>query len=451
MIYRVIVRMLSFNLFLLGFFLTSFLGSFLGSTLYADESDREVVQTYVNYYLKQKMVAEAEKAIEEHLGVDEKDSARWNILGLIRLKRNVIKKAEAAFRRAIDESEGSRLRGIYFYHHADTLIRQSKIEQAREDLNQARTFSNVQEAADRALENLQTTKELPRLQTEADRPPLAPISLSIFARTGYDSNVLLLSDDSLVAVSRSSTDSAVFVFGGDFRMSHPLGSSTLKSNLKSTFSYYPESTAGRFNMIGATLDLRLVPAAGILSAQFFNRTNLGFLNSDGYEFYTVTDTLGADIVLQPNSNWRTTLTAAFRYQKFENSSEGSDRTGPAISPALTQAFRSQRQLFSLGVNFDRTFAKGERAELAAYRIPFVFATQLPLEVQGILSSRYSYLDYTGSLRRDHLIETQTSLRRRFAEHFNVSLSYVYMNSRSNQSSSDYDRHTGAMEVEYELF
>lgn len=357
------------------------------------QTNREVVQNYVDFYVQQKKYNDAAGILKKHLAEDSDDRLRWKWLGQVYLLQKKSHLAADAFKRAGEWTEDSSF---------DKKFR-----------------------------------------------------LSLAGRGGYDSNVLLLSDNSLQTISRSNTDSAFFSLLGNARYQTAGEDALVQADLRPFLIAYPEEHAKRYDLVGTNVNLRWTPSGKIFYPSLFSQSNVTFLNTSGFEFYTASEALGFDLIYEPTTFARTVFSFPMRYQKFDNppgTAAANDRTGLGVSPAVTQAFRFDSMMVSLGFNYDQVLTDGKDARVKAFRWPFVLATVLPLQVEGVVSSRYTYQMYNHqNSRRDHLFENQFSLRRLFFMSTNVTFSYGYIRNLSNQGASQYDRHIGSVELEYAIF
>src|SRR5690349_21797722 len=90
----------------------------VGSSAWAaQETNRELAKTFVNFYIQQHEYNSARKYLTNHLQSDPEDAWAWNMLGLTHVETKAYAKAVDAFGNAVKHcKDGDEKRPFYRYN-----------------------------------------------------------------------------------------------------------------------------------------------------------------------------------------------------------------------------------------------------------------------------------------------------------------------------------------------
>tara|TARA_Y100000590_G_C15740371_1_gene1020055 strand:+ start:2495 stop:3919 length:1425 start_codon:yes stop_codon:yes gene_type:complete len=420
-----------------------------------NETNREIARTISQFYLEQKNFEEAENTLISHLKEDPKDHRAWNLLGLSYSRDGQTRRAASAFYRASRRSQGT-IRAVYLYNYANMLNQIGKGKQAKKILNFVNRYDETEESANHALEVMKPRQPLPDLKMT----PPAVWSLSSTLTTGYDSNVLLISDSSSPATAASSMASPVFIPAIRFGYEKPWLGGSFVAGGNSSFSYYSNVTTQSFNTwyTGLTSSWKKLPEFGKgWGIQVGDTFSLTFLNSNStFNWFSWVNSVDFQTFYYFSETSYLTFSSPIKYQSF-NLSEGTiaenDRTGFGVKPGV--AFQSVlgKSIYSFGIHYDIVFASGKNFKSNTIEVPFWINLPIFWNLSWRLDGTFSSIDYptNTSNRRDLRFYAGTSLTKRWFEGFSTTVDYHLTRNNSNLTTADFTKHVGTVAVSYEFF
>lgn len=420
----------------------------------ADETtNREVLQTFVNYYISQKQFDIAEKKLVEHLQEDPQDGERWNVLGMVYFELKKYAEADNAFAQAVragnDES-----RGVFLYNQANVLNRSNQPERAIKLLKEASQYSNIHANALDALERLEPGKDFPEIKLEK----AGKWTGSIGVQGGYDTNVLLLSQGTLDTIESAGTASSTYLANSQAAYKKEYYHGTLDANGSMSYNAYTTGAAARFNALNSSLGFKWTPEPGssalILAGS--SKFNISFLNTNGMEFFSWNEALALENIYIHTENFRSQFDFIIKYQKFSTSTttdSTNDRTGIAAGIKYANKYSWRVNTFSLGLEFERAFASGQNFKSYALSLPISFTRKIFWKLSataGIKGGLVWYPDSATS-RRDSNLNPTFSLSKPLSQRLMALFNYGYIRNMSNVSSASYDKHTFLAGIDYGFY
>jgi len=404
----------------------------------AEESDRELVQTYVNFYLSSKDTVSAQRALEDHLASDPQDSAAWNTLGLLHQREKRVPEALKAFQKAATP--------IAQYNAADTLVQASQTEESQELLKKISEDPAVGRAARQALKEMVAGQSLPALYLEE------PMQLNFSGSLGVgnDSNVLMTADSLLSTQEASGTGSLVVTPGILVKGYKSYGKLAIAGRFDSGFAHHLNAPTQTLNAWVNNLYLDFQPWNLELN------TNLSFLNTNGFGFYNFTPTLAWHTTQDISRHANITLSLPVRYAVFagSGSSDPEDsRTGIALSPQGTYKTRCDSMDASIGMQLDWQFTGGANFRAMAYRLPmqlnkfkFFGPNQLHFGVEPALVLFPS----AAVARRDVALNLSLGISRALAPRLMGQLKADFTRNASTLATAQYSRAVIGLVVNYDF-
>lgn len=421
------------------------------------ETNREIIRTIANFHLEHQEFIPAQYLLAEHLREDARDAHAWNLLGLAYLGAKNLPQAAQSFYTASTTVTDAH-KGIYLYNYADALIQSGDQHRAKTVLELASRESSVAEASRRAMEQLAPGRPLPTLEL-ASESQSGEWDSSLSVGSGYDSNVLLISNESIATVSRSNTASPFLSAQAKLEYSRAAGSGGIGIEGQAAFTYETNSAAQKFNTLYAAGELawegaRPGPGGGFYS-RVANSFDSSWLKSDGYKFYGLTEAIGWTGTLKHGRKAETILELPLRYQLFARDPGADaidDRTGLGVRPAATHRLGFWRALFSASAQYERHLAHGSNYRAHSLLVPVSLTVPLIWSVIGSVGAEWSRTFYSESnpVRRDTGLRSWLSFGRRFGSDFFAGLDYGYRKNDSNVESATYEKHSATLTVTYDL-
>ena len=423
-------------------------------------ANRELTRALAADLLNRRDYAGAEELLTRHLAGDAEDAAAWNSLGLVRLELKKNSEAEDAFRRAGDLAEGED-KAIYLYNAADAANRGGAIDLTRSRLESAQQAAIgvagvVGEQIARIRNVIRAGEPLPPLRLGAASDKSSGFSGSLALRAGFDSNVMLLPNDPNAGAAPRS---ALLGVNGLLGYQRALGSGLLTAQSTTAFTFYTSGAVRSFNNLGESLNVSWSPQAGegrAFTANYGNRADFTFLNTDGLKFFSWTDSLYATFSYRFAENKALVLDLPVGYQKFPGVAAGADdeRDGLLLTPSALYRWQTGVYSFSSGLTYQQVWAEGRNYRSRSGGVLGGISRPLPAEIRarlGVGFTRTSYHDSVGG-RADSKFDASLSLGRAmpFDRRMNVSLDYIFGRNLSNLSSATYSQHTAFVQVNYAL-
>jgi len=447
----------------------------LGKASSQQETNRKIVHTYIEHYLEQGDLETAKEKLEEHLDQDRQDAKSWSALGHIYLREDELSKAEDAFRQAAITAEDDN-RGKYLYYYADVLNRQGKSKEAKLKLLEAKDYSEMSAHADTALQTMEPNQPLPSLVKRPDkietkvvkakvkkkraRPVDSNFEAMLGLETGYDSNVLLLSDETLDSLARSTTESVTLGFTAAAGYSWIL--EKWKFNVKgdTRFNWYPNEKASNFNELTPRLGMggryRINDKFDVGLRNIFSAT---YLNLDGLSFYKLSDSVKGFGVWRYRENAELQPDANARYNRYKTGpllgiTGDNDRTGYSVGPGLTHKWRRKKLEIAGGGRYDYMNTNGSNFVGHFFQVPLRLTYKFPYKILGRTSFAFTHIRYfqaTPTQRIDYNYFAKAAVGRKFGKRLTAFIQYVFLMNESNFASADYKKHKASLLVNYELF
>ena len=439
----------SLGLLLLNFFANSV------TQAATDVTNREVALTFAQFHFTQKDYPSARESIIEHLKEDKRDANGWNLLGLTYLFTGDLVKASKALANAVKIAAGQD-KGIYLYNYADALNRQGDSKKARLVLNRATQFERVEVASKGALKNLVSQQPLPELILDQPSAWRSNLSLS----SGYDSNVLLYSSDTLSFTDSTGTASPVFSLLAQLSRKSDAFGGELNWNNGVSFAYHTTDEANAYNALAGTIGLDwAAPGNGVSAGSWGlgNDLSISFLNlNDSFGFFNWKEQPYVRFNFQHNKSWSSRVKVPIFYQKFvvEATDEAvDDRSGVGLKPEIVSTVLSGKNIFTAGLQFEQIFTNGSNYQSTAVGIPLSWSRRVLKNYFGSLRVEGVMLNFprSSTLRKDTLVKAGLGLSRRFSEKWFGSLNYLFTRNFSSVASADYSKHAGTLVLNYGIF
>lgn len=417
--------------------------------LVASDTNREIVQTYVQYYIRQRDYSIAEEYLIDHLRQDRMDSDAWNVLGIAFFKKKRYPAAAKSFRKAVKHENGLK-RGVFLYNYADALTRLKRTDQAINQLKKALEYPMVASSAEHALGVISAGEALPPIEIV---PPSA-WTLYLAMEGGYDSNVLLSSDSTLAtATATKAASPALSVLGaGGFKS--PLWNGWGNAQLSLRSAQYFTEDARQYNTVQPNLSLSWGQRSNSdrpSQWKLTNRLAAIYLNTDGYGLYNWTESLSWSIEFQHSRRHATSFTVPITYQKFStDTGDANNRSGPVMGIQAKHVIDFRYDRVSFGTRYDQIIASGANYKARALGLslgwgrPFIFNTSVGAEIKPIWTAYPS----SSESRSDTSIQFTPSIGRKVIGELYASLSYTFLKNLSTVSAADYTKHTTGILMSY---
>ncbi len=412
-------------------------------------TNRKVVAIYSEFDLGQKAYAKAEKRMRDHLAADSTDSSGWAFLGKIledALKPELAGEAYKSSTRVAPHGEAGR----YHYLYADFLNRRNQTSDAISELKLAIQDEISAPAAKLAMKKLRPGTSLPQYFEEIDQ---STWSGYLGFAGGYDSNVLLLSESTLDSVSISNTQSPSFLFFGALRYQNIFAKGNFDAKAFSSITSYSAESAQSFNSLAERLAFTWMwKLTDSHQVGFGNSADASFLNSDGFEYFNMTNRFFPEFDWQILPWWKTkwTLGGSYIHYNQDNPTAGNERSGYSLSPEIANEFYWGSSVISLGGSYERVWADGYNFNLHSYQVPVSLTTQLPDKWIGALSFRWAINNYSDSSdsRVDYVYQPTLMVGRTFYDKISTYIQYGFTQNLSSTDSAQYSKHSASLLVNY---
>jgi tetratricopeptide (TPR) repeat protein len=416
-------------------------------------TNRELVQTQVEHSFLSTDYLTATQLLTEHLVDDPTDSNAWNLLGLSAAAQGSHQEAVRAFESAILNGAGES-RAIYLYNLAEALTKAGDLKRARAALDRLSSFQpRARPLIAEARVAIEKKAPFPAFRLE-DAPTYRLIGSIV---SGYDTNVLLLSDAGVASLTSTGAAS--------FNVTPTLSFTRVGQAFGKPFSL----TAGGTSTIQLATEARaFTSVTGLTSAAWGtlpgnDRFRWGWLtdfdftllNTAGLQFFNWNASTRAALVFGIGQTSQLEIETPVRYQKFaETSDPANDRSGIGLRPRMTfrtSLGRSHR--IGIGGRMDLVLAKGNNFDSTTIT-PLLQWTwvDLPLQLSSNLNVEASLVDYANAsqLREDKNLAADWSLGRPFGKGFFVSIDYGFRRNVSTLSTAQYTKHSVGLGVSYAL-
>jgi tetratricopeptide (TPR) repeat protein len=419
----------------------------------ADESNREIARAYANFHLEQKDYPSAVRVLRDHIQGDPEDHGAWNVLGLAYLLANQPKYAADSFAGAARRTKGEQ-QAIYLYNHADALARAGDVAGARKSLESATLDDRVAPSARAAIEGLAAGQPLPplRLGGEGAWRLLASVG------SGYDTNVLLVSDSNLATAETTGTNTGFVTPALQLQYSKPGESRDFTFAGAASFTHQLKEEARTYNGLSSSLSADWAggddsdhPVTG-----FGDSLEVSYLNTNGFLFYNWTNSLRWRAALRHGPAAETELELPLRYQRFlveDGDDLADDRTGFGVRPAVTHRRYFAPGYLTAQLIFEKHLAKGTNYRANGFTLPLSWTQRRLLGLWTVLEVEAGYVRYYASAndRTDKLGRASLTFTRRLARRIVATLDYTFRRSISTVDSAQYGKHALGLTVYYEIF
>ncbi|OFZ83310.1 MAG: hypothetical protein A2583_09310 [Bdellovibrionales bacterium RIFOXYD1_FULL_53_11] len=416
-------------------------------------TNREIVRTFASYHLSRSDFAAARDALTGHLASDSQDFEAWNLLGLVHLKEGNPKAAVPVFEKAL-ENAGVSQKGPLYYNHADALARSGRWDNAKKSLEASAKFAETNDAAEDAIKQGRSGRALPPLVFS--RP--AEFKLSTGLVTGYDNNVLLMSDAALATAipTRVGAPYVNLSVASAYQKGEAKDGRRRALELGTNFIDYISTDASRFNTLsGYALASLGFGRMGAVVHGVENQFDVAFMSSGSLlSFYNLSDTLKWKMRYSFGSD-RHAIEFALPlfYRKFTTpANELSEYVRSGFGGGLSPSYAGDIKwlAWNIGVSYEYAHASGElfRSHTVSFpaSVTFRFSDSLWLTaspaIAKILFYRTSRQDMTlgGSLRFNYAVIKPLVLAAEYAGTKNL----------SSTVQAEYTKHVVSMAVNYEI-
>jgi len=431
-------------------------------------TNHEIALTYARHYVSLAQDAKAREVLTRHLQTDAQDADAWNLFGLILQKAGDLPGATQAFRNAARYATSSASGpGPIYYNLAEAEARGGRIGEARQALAQAQQDPAVTAAARKALQSLRPGQGLPPLElADTDSTSSRPLTLrtsawqlALQAGGGYDSNVLLYSDSSLAGVSASNYASPFASLSARATHLAAIGWGKLTSRAVSRYTYETNTSAQTYNTLqsAASSDWqgdrgagrRWIPRLGV-------QGDHTLLNTSGLQLYTWAATLnpGVTRTLGATSELELLAPVYFRHYRLETDADvDNERSGAGARPSLLFRKAWSDIAITLGVEYERIFAKGINFRSTTWRAPLVLSLPTFLKTRPYFGAEGANIRYpeSTSAREDRYLRLSLGTSIRFSARLEGTLDYSAVRNSSTDGSATYSKHTVSWMMNYEAF
>lgn len=418
----------------------------------AAKTNRSILRTAASFYAAHNKSDQAIEVLKEHLKEDESDYESWNFLGLIAMNDGKLDDATAAFYEAAGRAP-KELRGIYLYNYADSLVRNQKFGKSRSVLERAGEYAYVSYSSSRAIDEMRDGKPLPPIYIAPD----ASKGGSIILASGYDTNVLLVADESLSSVS--SSDEASFkitpMLTGYYDM--PSRDGILRAEGTGLFTYHESSSAEKYNTLYLGLGGKWIQqiqepwnyGAGLKTDFTMLNTNL-----DGLEYYSWSSTFTPELVWREPGKPQWTFNLPIFYQGFADDpslTAQNKRHGFGFKPGSSYSTVTEDGIrLGVGLRYEYFFAEGDNYKSHSVIVPASATKELFWGMMGSLTFEGSYVLYPTheNKRKDKILKPGVIFQRTIADRWNAGIDYSFKRNLSNVAAATYKRHQVGVTIVY---
>ncbi len=435
----------------------------------ASQANRDLTYALVDGAVKIGDLDQAQRILSRQLETDSDDHVGWALQADIYLKQQNYAQAESAFRRAASSSElrgptksNEEVRAQYLYQAANARVLEGDLVQVQQLLQEvvhaAPSIQGLGAQVERIKSVLKAGQPLPPLKvTDGDDADDAKKIRYLFGlRSGYDSNVLLLPDDTTGVSPGSAFVSPSVVIDGAL----PISVLDIKGRSVSNFTAYTAEPSRKFNTIFQSLNAEWSPRlirTETFSPTVGSRADLSFVNSDGMDFFSWTGTAYLNAVYTLDEVSSVLAELPLGYQRFPGVVvlDGVDRRdGWLLSPTAVYRRRIGEWSLSGGANYQEAWTMGQNFKSRTIGTTLGASRPLLFEIMGRLGLGYNRVNYRQSLtnRRDTRVDVSMGLTRimPFSKRMTVNLDYIYSSNDSSLTTATYKRHSVFLQATYAL-
>lgn len=419
-----------------------------------EETNRELARTFANFYIRQKDFKQAQSALASHLEQDPADVEAWNLMGLASMEISDLTQAKQAFFRA-SQNEKTESRGIYLYHYADALNRGGETDKAKDALKIASQYELVKESSARALTLLKPNEKLPDLYLSETAKWTKGISVSI----GYDTNVMMAPNTTLANLTASDIASPNATAMARVGVVKPKFTRELEASLLGAFTYQTNPAAYQFTSIYGALMAEYRENGDEFSRYYWGlpiKGDIALLNTSGFQIFNWNATLNPRMGYRLSGISRIEFEpfAAYRYFTLATGFDTSnDRTGLAFGALATYRSFFGAWEYSIGLKFDRQFARGNNFSSHSYLIPIMITSPIVFWSGRVaFKSDQGMNDFPLSsyVRRDFVVSPQFLFFRKFGQNWTGTATLGALFNFSNTAFADYRKYYATVMAGYEF-
>jgi hypothetical protein len=403
------------------------------------DTNREVVHTYVQFYLDQKDWAKAEQMINGYLQQDQADPLLWTWLGTAQIEQQKFAQACYAFQKSSTLQPTLTAQQRALYQLADCLQRGGKAREAEAILRRTDFAEEVIDLLHAGT--IQPGQPLPPLPQELR----SHWRLSGALGFGYDTNVLLVEED-LASQTPNNQKASPFVnpaFQAGY-VGRLLGFD-VDSRYLAAFTDYTSADAKSYNTLYQRADF--VFGSGQNRYGFFAETL--FMNRDPFQVYLWDTGVSWIHTLKQTDTESWVLEAPIRYQYYPlDTNLGADNNRAGGDLQLELNYRSSLGESGFFINqfiLENQYTSGRNYRLTALTIPVTWGLALPFfEKFGLVNTfnasvdgQYYYQSDFG--RRDLLAKGGAGLVKKIGDRSNASLDVSYLKNLSSVEDARYSK------------
>lgn len=421
----------------------------------ANDANRELVESQFQGLLAQGEKAKAQEYLKSYLVVDSQFARGWDLLAQEYKKDQKWTEAEEAFQKAADVSQGKE-RTVYLHGKADTQARTGDVESAKKSLLSAeQSVSGALASQIVQMRNLiRAGQPLPDLDLSEREEKANALNAFVALKAGYDTNVLLLSDD---ATATAASESALLNPLGRIEYALPFKGGSLSLQSLTSYTSYERVSVQNLNNLYQGLTAEWTPTLSSesdWSPVLGNRLDISLVNTSGLSFYSGTDTVYVNATKKLSEDRSIVVELPLGYQKFDETSVATkdERTGLLISPSLLMNQKWNDWNLNAGLAYSDVQAAGDNYKMRGYTLLAGMSRIVFWDIRGRLSLSYSDNWYWQSEtdRKDKRYDVALNVSRSLPTHpnLNVSLDYILNKNESSLSTATYNRNTILMQVAY---
>lgn len=429
--------------------------------------NRELTRTITSYYLENGKFNEAIQYLNDHLQSDQEDAEGWRLLGLVNFRVKQWQEAELAFKHAVKLTVGIE-KGTNLYYLANTQSMSSDSGGLAQTVKELRKIPGFKKAAEFASDYGSQGKNLPKLEIDESQMDVeqktsldqqSGTRLVANLTSGFDTNVLLLSDPSIIPGMTASS----WFMRPLAQVQQPLNFSDnlVMLNGMAFYNRNFSKDARTFDNVNTSigLDYRMTsPLAVDLGLATYLSSELTWLNSDGMKLLSVGETLGLRGVPFRGKDWSFHFNLPInnlRYPHPTNPDPEFDADGVEFSPSLSHRHSIFATNLSETFTFSKKFTKGSFTRSNTYIgalgllkevIPYRLSLEANLNISKALyplsDPKRTDLTYAGDLDFNlSLKEIKTALR----------FSIAHSQNHSTIEAGNYHKNIFSLGVTYEAF
>ncbi len=416
------------------------------------DTNREVIQTYAQFYLDQGNPEQAERVLTEYLTQDGKTDTGagilWSLLGSSQIEQKKYAQACYSYKHSSELYQVSEDRATALYRYADCLNRGGSAKWAKDVLEQISEDEEVGESIREVIElfhggTIRPGDVLPQLRHQAK----SKLHVMGAVGAGYDTNVLLV-EESAASGTPASQMASPFLspavqLGYNWHALH----TDIDSRYIASFTDYTAQAAKSYNSLYQRADFIFGSTANRLG--LFGETL--FMNRSPFQLYLWDAGLAWYHTISYSDKDLLTLEVPVHYQYYPldvvaGAGAYNNRQGEDVQVKVTsRKGLSATSYFLSQLVFDLQYTKGQDYRLFGLTLPVTYAFSLPFfEKFGImnsakaeLSSQYYWV--SSSQRRDFSGKLGTGFIKKIADGYNASLDFLLQKSISSYQAARYSK------------